>query len=283
MSERRGLVFLGLLVLLAWGIAISKPIPILVPVPAVAQQPSGKAANSAANTAQQISIQDAAAETIAKYTEALAWFTGVLVVVSIYQGAMLYRADKTARISADAAKQAAEAAVVRLRPWIKIIGTAPQNIAVEEDGRLTLSLSVKIMNVGKTPATGVITAVEYRAVYAELGMPLPVKEAKVALREGIERRRNTRGAPCYVIFPNDDPTREYKATIPIEGNPTGRAYVIFAFGASYKFGGGSGRTEMAGAISGDEPGKMGIPTDSNSCLARRFLSLSYYSTEDVAE
>ncbi len=55
--------------------------------------------------------EDAATETVALYTEVLAWFTGVLAIVSIGQGIFLWRADRTARISANAAKDAAEAAL----------------------------------------------------------------------------------------------------------------------------------------------------------------------------
>jgi hypothetical protein len=54
--------------------------------------------------------QQTAEERIALYTEVLAWFTGVLAVVSAIQGFFLYRADNTARISANAAKAAAESA-----------------------------------------------------------------------------------------------------------------------------------------------------------------------------
>jgi hypothetical protein len=51
-------------------------------------------------------------EIIAEYTELLAWFTGVLALVSIAQGYFLYRADETARLNATAAKEAADAATI---------------------------------------------------------------------------------------------------------------------------------------------------------------------------
>ena len=40
------------------------------------------------------SIEDISTDTIAYYTEMLAWFTGILAVVSVAQGYFLYRADK---------------------------------------------------------------------------------------------------------------------------------------------------------------------------------------------
>jgi hypothetical protein len=48
---------------------------------------------------------------IAYYTKWLAWFTGALVAVSGIQGYFLLRADKTARIAANAAQKSATAAV----------------------------------------------------------------------------------------------------------------------------------------------------------------------------
>jgi len=50
------------------------------------------------------SRQDAAAETVAYYTQVLAWFTGVLALATLVQGAFLYRADIAAKRSADASR-----------------------------------------------------------------------------------------------------------------------------------------------------------------------------------
>ena len=55
------------------------------------------------------SIQDTSAEIVAYYTKVLAWFTGVLAAISVVQGFILYRADKTAQKSADAALVGAKA------------------------------------------------------------------------------------------------------------------------------------------------------------------------------
>jgi hypothetical protein len=50
-----------------------------------------------ASNAARESIQDISAETVAYYTKALAWFTGLLATISIGQGYFLYRADKLGR------------------------------------------------------------------------------------------------------------------------------------------------------------------------------------------
>ncbi|WP_220092285.1 hypothetical protein, partial [Aerococcus loyolae] len=60
-------------------------------------------------------------ERIADYTLWLERLTGVLAVVAVVQVYFLIRSDKTARISADAAKVVADAALAALdRPWLVI-------------------------------------------------------------------------------------------------------------------------------------------------------------------
>lgn len=59
-------------------------------------------------------------EKVALYTEVLAWFTGVLAFVSAIQIAFLYRADQTARITANAAKVSADAVSSQLRAYISM-------------------------------------------------------------------------------------------------------------------------------------------------------------------
>src|SRR5216683_1718173 len=62
------------------------------------------------------SAERTAEKQIAYYTKWLAWFTGALVVASGIQGYFLLRADKTARISADAAKRSADGLLDAERP-----------------------------------------------------------------------------------------------------------------------------------------------------------------------
>jgi hypothetical protein len=74
------------------------------------QPPNQETSSSSEQRARQSIAPQSPEETIALYTEVLAWFTAVLAIVSAVQGIFLYRADKTARISADAANKAASAA-----------------------------------------------------------------------------------------------------------------------------------------------------------------------------
>lgn len=59
--------------------------------------PKAQEINASAPTTTKESVQDAAAETVAVYTEVLAWFTGVLAIVGGSQGYLLYRQIRLAR------------------------------------------------------------------------------------------------------------------------------------------------------------------------------------------
>lgn len=59
-------------------------------------------------------------DSVGLYTLVLCVFTGVLAAVSIFQGVMLIRSDKTARIAANAADLSARAAIALELPVIKI-------------------------------------------------------------------------------------------------------------------------------------------------------------------
>jgi hypothetical protein len=61
-----------------------------------------------------------AEERIADYTWWLAAFTCALVVVSAFQISFLFRADKTARITAEAAQKAAQATIGANAPWMTV-------------------------------------------------------------------------------------------------------------------------------------------------------------------
>jgi hypothetical protein len=87
-----------------WSLALTDSLPIPL------SKPNAEKHETTKHRAEQESIQDISAEAVAYYTKVLAWFTGVLAAVSIIQGIFLIKADKTARISADAAKLAAESA-----------------------------------------------------------------------------------------------------------------------------------------------------------------------------
>ena len=72
--------------------------------------PARHVGDTMAEKARQAIPPQSSDERLADYTELLAWFTGVLAVVSIFQGFLLLRADKTARAAANAAERLAIAA-----------------------------------------------------------------------------------------------------------------------------------------------------------------------------
>jgi hypothetical protein len=102
----------------------------------------------------EISRPETADDRIARYTLWLAIFTGALVVVSGVQIAFLIRADKTARISANAAKTAADAAIAGQRPWVFLEKVHIQNRNVEGEPMVMNNFfySVRWKNVGSGPA-----------------------------------------------------------------------------------------------------------------------------------
>jgi len=72
--------------------------------------PQNQTVSSSENGPTQGSKPDSDAK-LALYTEVLAWFTGALVVVSAFQGFILIRAGQTARITAEAARDSANATI----------------------------------------------------------------------------------------------------------------------------------------------------------------------------
>jgi hypothetical protein len=122
---------------------------------------------------------------VAYFTVWLVGFTGVLAFVSIFQGVMLLRADKTTRdlFSADQ------------RPWINL---SNPKIRVSDD-KSAMRFTVGAKNIGKTPAF----AVEVRAKAFKCKLPSPniesVKEFARTLNAP-SKWKNFRRA----IFPDAD-------------------------------------------------------------------------------
>jgi hypothetical protein len=96
--------------------------------------------------------EEKADDKVARYTLYLAILTGGLVAVSAFQGYFLLRADKTARMSADAA-QAQTINFTKLeRPYIYIFN--PQGLFFDEEREDPFHyLKYAVANYGKTPAT----------------------------------------------------------------------------------------------------------------------------------
>jgi hypothetical protein len=117
--------------------------------------PSQQIENTGHEHAADEGAERTAEKQIAYYTKWLAWFTGALVAVSGIQGYFLLRADKTARIAANAADLSARAAIAIELPVIQAepvgFGTGDE----VKDGKFTEHFSLKYFdftNQGRTKA-----------------------------------------------------------------------------------------------------------------------------------
>jgi hypothetical protein len=124
--------------------------------------------------APKIGNAESADDRIAKYTLWLAILTGGLVIVSVFQGYFLIRADRTARIAANAAAEGAEAQIALEGARLTCLPTSSSywnEIGRWADRwpnspdmplRRTFAVLFVLKNYGKTPAT--ITGVNARLI-----------------------------------------------------------------------------------------------------------------------
>ena len=103
---------------------------------------------------------------VSLYTLVLAFFSGALVIISAIQIRFLILADRTARISAIAARRAANAArnqvniaeqslVAGQRPWISIDIRINGDLIFDANGNARVHLLFILKNIGRSPATNV--------------------------------------------------------------------------------------------------------------------------------
>lgn len=121
--------------------------------------------------------QRTTSDPVALYTLVLAIFTGLLVIVSAIQGAFLLRADKTARITANAAAESARVAKDTLHlanrahlqfdNW-RIGDFQPKQVPV---------VSFDVLNSGHTAAE----LVGFRAAYTDTDPPPPTPEHQIPI------------------------------------------------------------------------------------------------------
>jgi hypothetical protein len=108
-------------------------------------------------------------DSVGLYTLVLSVFTGVLAIVSIFQGVMLLRSDKTARIAAIAADLSAKAAVAVDLPVL-----IPSKIALYREPGVTglvqgypgsvSTFRINFKNLGRTAAELVTQCIEWKVV-----------------------------------------------------------------------------------------------------------------------
>jgi hypothetical protein len=129
-------------------------------------------------TSKTVSNPDSADERVARYTLWLAILTGGLVLVSFFQGYFLIRSDRTARISAEAAKLSAEAAVSAQRPILIINSVnliAPGIPSISHGMMLPQSLkpAIGFQNFGNGPAEISAGCLEWIVAAKPSDLPLP--------------------------------------------------------------------------------------------------------------
>jgi hypothetical protein len=125
---------------------------------------------------------------IANWTEALAWLTGVLAVVSTVQIIFLFRADKTANINARAASRGAEAAMkaatvgqeqlLLARETAETPLRAYLGVSSVELNTYANELSFTVGNNGQTPAKSVTVEWQRDALGDPRGTPAKIEIIK---------------------------------------------------------------------------------------------------------
>ena len=128
---------------------------------------------------------------VAYYTETLAWFTGALVIVSTVQIGFLIRADGTARLAAEAARDQAEtskaAYLSSRRPWL-VVEVVAQELTFEWAYKPTFCFT--LTNYGNSPAIirrrsdGVLLLRKSPTV-SEISSRVPRATSMAAIREGL--------------------------------------------------------------------------------------------------
>jgi hypothetical protein len=141
---------------------------------------------------------------IARYTLALAVFTALLVLVSIFQIAFLISADQiageaagAAKDSAKYAKEAAEVANKTLietqRPWMEPLEISVGSPLVFDDQGLRVTIASRLKNVGNVPAINV------RLLAFILGGGLDVLNEQEKFCVGVKKQPDKSGP---TVFPN---------------------------------------------------------------------------------
>jgi hypothetical protein len=120
------------------------------------QQAVNQGTRGAKSAPPQGATPKSAEERIADYTWWLGAFTFALVVVSTFQIFFLTRADETARIAANAARDSADAAreafVADHRPWISIEPRGGGDLTYDGNGNARFTAKFVLRNHGNSPA-----------------------------------------------------------------------------------------------------------------------------------
>lgn len=193
-------------------------------------------------------------ERLAEYTGWLAALTGFLVLASIIQGVFLLRADKTARINAENAKDTVTATreannltrdifIAEQRPWLLWRITSP-TVVTPAGRHLRIDVFGEIENIGRTPALNV-------AYFGKLYRPA---DGTGAVNRGVayyaehmgEIARNPLTILAHVLPTESAPIR-FSCVVETEDLPTDRRFQLWlAFHAGYQ--GRLGRAAEIGSV-----------------------------------
>jgi|SRR6266446_2111327 len=133
-------------------------------LPAPNQPAIGRSEQGSEKKSDEILQAERADDRIARYTLWLAILTGALVLVSSIQIFFLIRTDKIARLSAEAAKQSADALIGSERAWLLLVMDGwnfyevvqkymdKDNWPALAEERLRPTVQFHFKNFGKTPA-----------------------------------------------------------------------------------------------------------------------------------
>jgi hypothetical protein len=163
--------------------------------------------NKSGNDSKEVQSLWIPTDSVGLYTLVLCVFTGILAIVSIFQGVMLLRSDKTARIAAEAAKKSADAVVSAELPILILHFanlTAPgiSIIAAHTPLPAEFRPTISFENYGRGPAQIVAGCLEWCVASSPSELPLPPRYQNIfpytANAVVIEKGRISLDVPCQI-------------------------------------------------------------------------------------
>jgi hypothetical protein len=169
--------------------------------------------------------EEKADDKVARYTLYLAVLTGGLVVVSAWQGIFLLRADRTARMSAEAAQAQAINFTKLERPYIYIFDAKGLLLDDEREDPYHY-LTYTVANYGKTPATidGVFVGISVGSLPGELHQRFGWHELLVSPILTSDQKREKLMAIIPELIPIGEYADEDVAPTPIPELPDGEEF-----------------------------------------------------------
>jgi hypothetical protein len=151
-------------------------------------------------------------DSVGLYTLVLCVFTGILAIVSIFQGVMLLRSDKTARLAAEAAKKSADAVVnaelpILILHFVNLAAPGIASITPKTPLPEKFKPIIGFENYGRGPAQIVSGCLEWTIAKDPRELPLPPKYQNIAPYTSnaviLQNRRIPVDAPCEIELTSD--------------------------------------------------------------------------------